>query len=129
MVKKVDVGVMGLARKAVVIGRDAAIRQAAGEMEDAGVSAVIAGPSPLWLVTEHDLLGALASGLGPGAPVGEVASRAPVWVSPNTSVRDAAHMMSSRRVRHLVVVDPSGEPVGLVDILDVVEALTESLSC
>ena len=114
-------------RRAVRVAPDATVRQAAAAMEDGRVSAVMVGDHPSSLVTEHDLTNAVAAGCGADTPVAQVATRAPVWTTPTTTLGDAVRMMASHRVRHLVMMDEEGRLVGLVDAGDVLDAVAGRL--
>jgi CBS domain-containing protein len=101
-------------RPPVGVGREATIREAASAMEEAQVSSVLLGEHPAWLVTEHDLVGALAAGLEPDEPAGQVATRSPLWATTTTTVGDAAAMMAKHCVQHLLVRTSGGELVGVL---------------
>jgi len=98
------------------VARGTTIREVAGAMEDAGVSCALVGSSPSSLVTEHDLAGALAAGLGGQSTIDQVATRSPVWATSSTTVLDAVTMMLDHRVRHLLVVTEQGEPRGVLSL-------------
>ena len=109
----------------VEVSRDATIREAAALMEDAGVSCLLVGASPPWFVTEHDLAGGLAAGMGPDSLVGPLASRAPVWATVTSTVADALSMMVHHRVRHLLVLNADGGPAGILSVLAATKAAME----
>ena len=119
-----ELSALGL-RPPARVGRDATVRTVAAAMEDGAVSAVLVGADPGWLVTEHDLIGALAAGLAPDAPAEQVATRTPVLATTTTTVSEAAALMTRHGVRHLVVTTAAGEPVGLVSALDVIRHLVD----
>ena len=110
---------------APVVTEEATVGDAARAMRSANVSAVLVGHAGL--VTERDLAGALAIGLGPDAPVASIAVREPVVVAPDTPVVDAAHVMLHAGVRHLVL-DPRGVPgaPAIVSVRRVLAVLLES---
>ena len=109
----------------VSVPRTATVGEAAGAMRNAGVSCVLVGEEPSWVVTERDLVGALAAGRGPAAAVAEVSSTAPVWVTPGTHLPDGFRMMARHRVRHLVVVAEDGRPCAVVALEDLLPAFGE----
>ena len=109
----------------VSVPRTATVRDAAAAMQDAGVSCVLVGEEPWWVVTERDLVGALAAGLGPATPVAEVSSTAPVWVTPGTHLPDGFRMMARHHVRHLVVVGEDGRPRAVVALEDLLPAFED----
>ncbi len=101
-------------RPPVRIGRSATIAEAAAVMESEGISSVLLGDHPAWLVSERDLVGAMASGLDPGDPAADVAMRTPLWVTTTTTVADAAAIMAHHCVQHLVVIGAAAVPVGVI---------------
>ena len=101
------------------------LREAAGAMEDAGISCVLVGTSPPWVVTEHDLAGALAAGMPAESPVDQVATRTPVWATPTSTLLDALDMMVTHGIRHLLVISANGEPKGILGLSDATRVLLE----
>jgi CBS domain-containing protein len=57
------------------------------------------------------------------ATVADMMTPNPVTVSPEDSVRDAAHLIAKRRHNRLPVVDGEGRLVGVVTRVDVLDAL------
>lgn len=51
--------------------------------------------------------------------IGQICSKPPVTVSPDATVREAAHRMLSRKVGALVVVNSRGKPIGIVTDRDI----------
>jgi CBS domain-containing protein len=107
----------------VTVGRDATIREVAARMEDAPSSFVLVGEHPGWLVTERDLVGALASGLGGADRVEAVATKGPVFATPSTTLAEAAGLMADHGIRHLLVVGPGGDVHGVLGLAELVAAL------
>jgi CBS domain-containing protein len=71
------------------------------------------------IVTERDLLRAVALGADPGAAAIKEAMTIEVFtVPPDTPLRDAAREMASRWIRHLPVVE-DGRLLGVVSMRDV----------
>ena len=112
----------------VRLPRDATIRQTATAMEESEASSVLLGENPAWLVTEHDLVGALAAGLSPEDPAGDVATRVPLWVTTTTTLADAAAMMAKHCVQHLIVITAGATPVGVVSMRDILRHLLDGSS-
>jgi arabinose-5-phosphate isomerase len=56
-------------------------------------------------------------------PIGEAMTRAPLRTSVGATVVEAVELMQSRKISELPVVDPSGRPVGLIDITDLIGLL------
>jgi CBS domain-containing protein len=93
-------------------------------MQQEDVSSVLVGrPGELVaILTERDLVDALADGRGPESPVGEVAAPNPLTVPPEESVQQAATLMIRHGIRHLVVA--SGQrAVGVVSVREALDLL------
>ncbi len=95
-------------------------------LREEDVSAALVGPCPEGIVTERDLTRAFANGMGPEAPLAQFVVRAPVVVSPSTTVLDATATMLRKKVRHLVVAT-AGQPAAVLSLRDAVEVLLETL--
>lgn len=100
---------------------DAAIR-----MRDHAVGslAVVEGEELLGILTERDLLWAMADGAAPHvARVGTYLSAPPIVVTPDADVEDARRLMVEHDVRHLPVA-VAGELKGMISARDllIVEA-------
>ena len=103
---------------------ESTIRQAAGCMEDGDVSCVFVGPR-MAVVTEHDLAGALASGLDAGAPLDQIATRTPLWLTTSNTVTEAVSLMVGHDVRHLVVISSRGVVLGTLSLSVATAALLD----
>lgn len=92
-------------------------------MRDRRVGAVLVvdGDELTGIVTERDLLGAMADDVDAGAtPCRSYMTRDPVTAGPDMSLREAAELMVALKLRHLPVVVPGQPPVGVVSIRDLV---------
>jgi CBS domain-containing protein len=104
------------------------LRAAANRMwsQQTGSLLVMDGPRLLGIVTERDVMKAVARGADLDAtPVSAVMTTTVLTVSPDTSLHEAARHMATRWIRHLPVVD-GGEVVGMVsqrDLCGVLAAL------
>lgn len=79
------------------------------------------------IVTEHDLVRAMADGVNPKkAKAEQVMSADPVTVGVDEDVAMVAVKMMRLDIRHLPVVDTRGEPIGLVSARNLVAALDRS---
>ena len=102
----------------------------ANRMRDHGVGAVaiMEEDQLVGIITERDLMRAIADGLSPGlTPASEYMTPGPLTVGPEEDVGEASAQMSARRVRHLPVVE-EGKVVGLLsarDILRIEEAASD----
>ncbi|HVM11000.1 MAG TPA: CBS domain-containing protein [Actinomycetota bacterium] len=79
------------------------------------------------IVTERDVLKAVATGTPLDAPLGTVMSKDLVTVGPGTSLREAAKIMTERWIRHLPVLD-GGRLVGIVSQRDLSGVLAGALN-
>jgi CBS domain-containing protein len=98
-------------------GPEDPLRDVAATMANHRVHAVLIaerqGGRPLGVV-------AAAAARGDDEATARSATSEPITVSSDASVQDAARMMSTQRVTHLVVVEgASGYPAGVISMLDV----------
>ncbi|MCC7271830.1 MAG: CBS domain-containing protein, partial [Alphaproteobacteria bacterium] len=101
----------------VTVAAGTALGVAAARMVEAAVSSVVVvDPDPLGIVTERDLLRATArdGAAALAAPVGRVMSSPLVTVRADALVAVAIGRMDRLGIRHLVVVDEAGAPVGML---------------
>jgi len=98
----------------------------ASAMLNGGASCTLLSEPPLRVVTEPGLVRALAQGVRPEDKVAVIASENPSWVPPSASVAEAAALMASLEIRHLVVLDMSGRPRGLVSMEELFDLLVRS---
>jgi CBS domain-containing protein len=117
---------------AVVCAPDTTIREAAQRMSDAGTNAVVvADPDHpaegLGIVTDRDLrMRVVAAGLPGETPV-RAAMSAPVYTAAaDRPASDVLLEMLDRGLRHLPVVGPGGELLGVIEDMDLVAARTRS---
>jgi len=102
----------------------ASLREAAAIMEDRAVSCIPVGQhSPPWILTEHDLAGALCAGMGPDEPAAPLATKAPVWATPTTTIHGAVESMIHHGIRHLVVLGTDGRLTGILSLPRAVSVL------
>jgi CBS domain-containing protein len=99
------------------------LREAAAVMQDHRTSCVLVGEGPPQVVTEHDLAGALAAGMGAEAPLGPIASSEVIWATATTTLLDALAMMHRHRIRHLVVLRATGEVDGVLSLERAIDVL------
>src|SRR5262249_12439882 len=84
---------------------------------------VDAGGKPARLFTDGALRGMVEAGeTRPAAPVREFMSRGPRTVRPDALVADAARVLRQARIDQVPVVDETGQPVGLLDVQDLLAA-------
>ena len=61
-----------------------------------------------------------------GQTVGEVMSSAPISISPDKPLKEAAQIMHEKEVRRLPVVDDAGQVIGILTRGDIVQAMAAS---
>jgi CBS domain-containing protein len=113
-------------RPPTVVSAADTLEDVASAMVRDGVSCAILEEQPLRVVTEFDLARGLAQGLGPGDQIAPIASAHPSWAPPSASVAEAAALMVSLGIRHLVVLDISDRPSGLVSMAELFDVLVRS---
>lgn len=116
-------------RDVVSVQMTDSLRAAARAMQEHNVgSAVVTGGESPGIITERDLLRAIASGDLDTASVQDYMSRNAVSASPSWGVEEAAHTMIDGGFRHLVIVGQDGQPSGILSIRDLVKALLDQRS-
>lgn len=108
---------------------DATIGEAAGSMAERGVGAVVVldGEAIAAILTERDVMKAVAAGKDGSAPVSEWMTRHPETVEPEDSTDHAASLMIHGGFRHLPVVQ-AGRVVGIVSIRDLMRVALDDRS-
>ncbi|HXZ61424.1 MAG TPA: CBS domain-containing protein [Acidimicrobiales bacterium] len=119
------IGGLHLQPPTIVSGKDS-LASVASAMVTAGVSCAILSEPPLRVVTEFDLTRGLALGLRPEDEVAPIASENPNWAPPSASVAEAAALMVSLGIRHLVVLDISERPSGVVSMAQLFDVLVRT---
>jgi len=105
------------------------VAAAAYLMRHAGATALVVldGQTnrPLGIITEADIVHTVADGKDVNeVRIRDVMTTGPIVVTAETSIPDAAEMMTTGHFRHLPVVDGAGLS-GIVDIRDVCRALLD----
>jgi CBS domain-containing protein len=113
----------------LTIAPENTLREAAQRMSERNVGAALlldaAIGSYLGIITERDLLNAIAAGDDPDVRrVADSATSNIVTVSADASLEQAAEKMMQGGFRHLLVVT-SGDAIGVVSMRDLVSALLE----
>ena len=112
-------------KAAHICGPATTLREAAAAMTQKGHGSlgVVEGMVLLGLVTERDLVRAIASGLDPDqVAVSSIMSKDPDTFSPEFDVSEAAQWLAESGYRHLPVVENNGL-LGIVSIRDLLVAL------
>jgi CBS domain-containing protein len=93
---------------------------------DVGALVVGDGPRPEGIVSERDVVHALAERRDPEATrTRDIAQTNLIWCDVDSRVADVAREMQQRYVRHILVED-DGRLVGVVSARDLIGALTSS---
>jgi len=72
------------------------------------------------VVSERDIIRSIAAGEQLEGKVDSICSRHVVTVNANADVAEAAKAMNRHKIRHVVVLDDRGSPVGVVSMRDLV---------
>ncbi len=102
------------------VAPEATLHEVAEAMTVADVGSLLVGDlaEPTGIVTERDLVGALAERRDPGTTrAGDVAHRQLIRCSADATVAEVADLMMQRYVRHVLVEDDTGL-VGIVSARD-----------
>ncbi len=115
-----------MTRDLLTIEPDASLGEAARRMASRGVGAVVVldGDRLAGILTERDVLKAVAAGLREDARVSEWMTRHPETVESGEATDHAAALMIHGGFRHLPVVD-EGRVVGILSIRDLMRVALE----
>ena len=118
-----------MSRALLTVETTTALTQAAQEMHSHAVGAVLvlAGGRLEGILTERDILRAVATGSVEGTRVAAWMTRDPETIGPTDTTGHAASLMIHGGFRHLPVVD-SGDPVGIVSIRDLMRLVLDDES-
>jgi CBS domain-containing protein len=110
------------------VAPDSTLAEVAKRMrrEDCDSVAVMADKKLLGIITERDLVRAIADGVNPQQVRADVFMSAdPATVTADEDVSVVAVKMMALGIRHLPVVDAKGAPVGLISARDLVKVLDQ----
>jgi len=115
-----------MSRDLLSVGADDRIADAARRMVDRGVGAVLVmdGARLAGILTERDVLRAVAEGRVDEATVAERMTRHPETVEASESTAHAASLMIHGGFRHLPVTD-GGSVIGIISIRDLMRVVLE----
>jgi CBS domain-containing protein len=118
-----------MARDLLTISPEATLGEAAASMVERGVGAVVVleGETVAAILTERDVMKAVASGSGGGAPAAEWMTPHPDTIEPSDTMDHAASLMIHGGYRHLPVVE-DGRLVGIVSIRDLMRVALDDRS-
>ena len=118
-----------MTRDLLAVDPGTALGEAARRMADRGVGAVVVleGDRLAGILTERDLLRAVAQGYREDACVGDWMTRHPETIESSDATDHAAALMIHGGFRHLPVVD-EGRVVGILSIRDLMRVALEDRS-
>jgi CBS domain-containing protein len=108
------------------VGPDASLAEVARRMrlDDCDSVAVMTEKRLLGIITERDLVRAIADGVDPEQVRADVFMSAdPATVTADEEVSVVAVKMMAHGIRHLPVLDAKGTPIGLISARDLVAVL------
>jgi CBS domain-containing protein len=114
----------------LTVSADATLGEAAAAMAARGVGAVVVlqGESVAAILTERDVMKAVAAGKDGNAPVNEWMTSHPETIEPSDTTDHAASLMIHGGFRHLPVVEADGRIVGIVSIRDLMKVALDDRS-
>lgn len=109
----------------ILVAPTATLQEVATRMADDSIGAVGVGSGDelLGVLTERDVVRAVAAGREPSTPASELVQVELAWTDPEASVAQVADEMMERWIRHVFIGQP-GNLVGIVSIRDVLGAYT-----
>lgn len=110
----------------LTVDATAALTEAAAQMDGRGVGAalVLNGDRLSGILTERDILRAVATGQVEGTKVGAWMTHDPETVAPEERPGHAAAIMLHGGFRHLPVLE-AGKPVGIISIRDLMRLVVD----
>ncbi|AAK43272.1 CBS domain-containing protein [Saccharolobus solfataricus] len=115
-----------ITRNPLTVKPETSIRDAAKIMKRENLGSLIIVDEtnkPIGIVTERDILRAVADEVALDSPVSTIMTRGLITIPPNKDVTEALIIMYQNNVRHLAVVGQSGELVGVISIRDAAKAV------
>ena len=115
-----------MSRALLTVEPTTGLAAAAERMNDRGVGAaiVLSGDTVSGILTERDVLRAVATGRVEGTLVAAWMTRDPETIEASETTSQAAAVMIHGGFRHLPVVD-GGKPIGIVSIRDLMRVAVE----
>jgi CBS domain-containing protein len=118
-----------MTRSLLTLSAEATIGEAASAMAERGVGAVVVleGDTIAAILTERDVMKAVAAGQDGSASVTDWMTRHPDTIEPDDTTDHAATLMIHGGFRHLPVVE-GGKVVGIVSIRDLMQVALDDRS-
>ncbi|MFO0948901.1 MAG: CBS domain-containing protein [Planctomycetota bacterium] len=90
-----------------------------------GCVVVCSGETPVGVLTERDILRRMGTSQPLETPLGEVMSTS-IWpLTAKDTVGKALELMKEKQCRHIVIVESSGTPVGILSARKIIRAFVE----
>ncbi|MEP7225488.1 MAG: CBS domain-containing protein [Actinomycetota bacterium] len=118
-----------MTRSLLTVTAEATLGEAAAQMAERGVGAVVVleGEAIAAILTERDVMRAVAGGQDGSATVRDWMSRHPDTIEPTDTTDHAASLMIHGGFRHLPVVE-EGKVVGIISIRDLMRVALDDRS-
>jgi CBS domain-containing protein len=118
-----------MTRSLLTVTAEATLGEAAAQMAERGVGAVVVleGEAIAAILTERDVMRAVAGGQDGSAAVRDWMSRHPDTIEPTDTTDHAASLMIHGGFRHLPVVE-EGKVVGIISIRDLMRVALDDRS-
>jgi CBS domain-containing protein len=115
-------------REPLVCDPDTTIREAARQMTDSVRDAALVrlGDGSFGILTDRDLRAVVTDGVPADAPVTEAMTAPAFSVTPELLGGEVMLEMLRRSIRHVPVVSPFGDPIGVLSDVDLLAAHTET---
>ena len=110
---------------AVRVGAATPLADAARILTSTGLDTLLVDTVPLTEVTEHDVVRAVAAGLGPDTAVIDVVHETPLFVDHHTTLDRIVQAMLREHRRSVVVVDGAGHVLGMLTLAVAIAAVVE----
>ncbi|MGI9606407.1 MAG: CBS domain-containing protein [Acidimicrobiales bacterium] len=124
-----DLAISALANDVIIgVSPDASIRDAAAKLDEHQIGLLVLQNESgvVGVISERDVVGAVADGVDLDGPVSTIGSDGSVhWASAGATVADVATEMMQSYVRHILVADDSGAPAGVVSMRDLLAIIVD----
>jgi CBS domain-containing protein len=82
---------------------------------------------PIGIITERDIVRALGrENVDLKEPLTDFMSKPIITIQSNSSAREAMHLMNSKNIRRIIVVDSSGTMIGILTEKDIFKEISKS---
>ncbi|MDJ0270765.1 MAG: CBS domain-containing protein [Aigarchaeota archaeon] len=112
-------------KKPITIDGDSTVHDVIKLMavENIGFLVVMEGGKMVGVLSERDVIRALAVGKGLDAKVGTLCKRDIIALHEDATLEEAAKTMDQHKIRHVVVVNSDKELVGVISVRDILAEL------